>query len=107
MGHGINGNRHSKVCVLRSSLLVEFAFQHSNILHEVTVVELHATVEDCSLTLHELICMSILSCSICVCEAVKEIRTDVKLKKNKIILAAQLPFCDVTILHYLLPDMAV
>jgi hypothetical protein len=39
--------------VLRGSLLVEFAFKHSDILHEVTVVELHRTVEDCSLTLHE------------------------------------------------------
>jgi len=44
---------------------------------------------------------------LCVCEAVKDIRTDVELKKNKIMLAAQWSFCGVTMLHYMLSDMAV
>jgi len=39
--------------VLRGSLLVEFALKYSDILHEVTVVELNATAEDCSLTMHD------------------------------------------------------
>jgi hypothetical protein len=37
-----------------------------------------------------------------VCEAVKDIRTDVELKENKIVLAAQWPFFGVTMLHYML-----
>jgi len=71
--------------VLCGSLLVEFAFKHSDILHEVTVIELHVTVEDCSVTfawVYILQSMSVLSCSICVCEAVRDIRTDVELKKK-------------------------
>jgi hypothetical protein len=41
-----------------------------------------------------------------VCEAVKDIRTDVELKENKIVLA-QWQFFGVAILHYILSDMAV
>lgn len=45
--------------MLPGSLLVEFAFNHSDILHAVSVAVLHATVEDCSLTFHESICFSL------------------------------------------------
>jgi hypothetical protein len=44
---------------------------------------------------------------VCERETIKDIRTNVELKKNKIMLAAQWPFCGVTILHYVLSDMAV
>jgi len=53
------------------------------------------------------VCERTCSTFVCVCEAVKDIRTDVELKKNKIMLAAQWPFCGVTSLHYMLSDMAV
>ena len=39
--------------MLRGSLLVEFALKYSDILHEVTVIELNVTVQDCSLTMHD------------------------------------------------------
>jgi hypothetical protein len=59
-------------------------------------MRIYASIHDCTVLQY-----------LCVCEAVKDIRTDVELKKNKVILAAQWPFCGVTILHYMLSEKAV
>jgi hypothetical protein len=92
--------------VLHGSLLVEVALKHSDILCEITLVELHEIVEVCNF-MRSCFKPRASICTVPVCEAVKDVTTDVELKENKMVLASQWQFFGVTILHYIVSDMAV